>query len=75
MADADALDFLGATGVLRDFSKTPRDLRKAYEISLKRMIKLPDLLQTDRAKELAVPKVEAMRRILREFEAETKGVF
>ena len=27
LSDADALDFLGAVGVLRDFSKKPNDLR------------------------------------------------
>ena len=36
LRDADALDFLGAVGVLRDFSKNPRDLRAAFEQVKKR---------------------------------------
>ncbi len=31
LSDADGLDFLGAVGVLRDFSKNPREMRKAFE--------------------------------------------
>ncbi len=33
LSDADALDFLGVVGVLRDFSKNPKNMRKAYEVT------------------------------------------
>ncbi len=36
LCDADALDFLGVVGVLRDFSKNAKDLRKACAITRKR---------------------------------------
>jgi hypothetical protein len=36
LSDADALDFLGVVGILRDFSKNPRDLKKGYETTKKR---------------------------------------
>lgn len=41
LSDADALDFLGVVGMLRDFSKKPSDLRKAYETVKGRKEKLP----------------------------------
>jgi hypothetical protein len=47
MRDADGLDFLGAVGVLRDFSKNPRDLRAAFEQVRKRREKVPAMLQLE----------------------------
>jgi uncharacterized protein len=41
LSDADALDFLGVVGVLRDFAKKPKDLRKAFEVVQSRKAKLP----------------------------------
>jgi hypothetical protein len=32
LSDADALDFLGVVGVLRDFSKNAKDLRQAKQL-------------------------------------------
>ena len=75
MRDADALDFLGAVGVLRDFSKNPRDLRAAFEQVRKRREKVPTMLQLERAKALGAERVEKMDGLLEEFEAETFGCF
>jgi hypothetical protein len=36
LRDTDALDFLGIVEILRDFSKNPRDLQKAYEETKRR---------------------------------------
>jgi len=41
LCDADALDFLGVVGILRDFSKNPKDLRKGFEVTLKRKKSYP----------------------------------
>lgn len=75
MRDADALDFLGAVGVLRDFSKNPRDLRAAFEQVRKRRAKVPGMLQLERAKALGAERVRQMDGLLTEFEAETFGCF
>jgi HD superfamily phosphodiesterase len=75
MRDADGLDFLGAVGVLRDFSKNPRDLRAAFEQVRKRREKVPGMLQLDRAKALGAQRLKQMDDLLEEFEAETFGCF
>jgi uncharacterized protein len=75
MRDADGLDFLGAVGVLRDFSKNPRDLRAAFEQVRKRRAKVPAMLQLERAKALGAERVRQMDELLAEFEAETFGCF
>lgn len=73
--DADALDFLGVVGVLRDFSKNAQDLRKAFEIAKKRRAKLPGSLYLDRSKEIAVERVGYMDELLARFEQDTWGCF
>ncbi len=75
LCDADALDFLGVVGVLRDFSKNAKDLRKAYEITRKRRAKLPDALILDASKSLAAARIQRMDDLLAAFEAETFGCF
>ena len=75
LRDADALDFLGVVGVLRDFSKNPRDLRKAYEETKRRRNKLPGLLTLESARAIAAGRVKEMDDLLNRFEAETFGCF
>lgn len=75
LRDADALDFLGVVGVLRNFSKNPRELRKAYEETQKRREKLLGLLRLDKAKELAAERASRMDELLARFEEETFGCF
>ncbi len=75
LRDADILDFLGPVGVLRDFSKSARDLRKAYKITRKRRETLPDLLCLEKAKAMAAERVREMDELLKQFEAETFGCF
>lgn len=75
LRDADGLDFLGAVGVLRDFSKNPRDLRAAFEQVRKRREKVPGMLQLDRAKAMGAERVKQMDDLLADFEAESFGCF
>lgn len=75
LSDADALDFLGAVGVLRDFSKKPNDLRKAYETVKSRRDKLPKRLLLPKTIEIAEKRVKLMNELLKEFEQETYGQF
>lgn len=75
LRDADGLDFLGAVGVLRDFSKNPRNLRAAFEQVRKRREKVPAMLQLERAKVLGAQRLRQMDALLEEFEAETFGCF
>lgn len=75
MSDADALDFLGTVGILRDFSKNSKNLRKAYETVLDRRNKLLKSLLLDKARELARTRINFMDQVLRSFEEETFGYF
>lgn len=75
LSDSDALDFLGVVGVLRDFSKNPRDLRRAYEVTRKRREKLPGLICLDKSKELAAQRIKQMDDLLAAFEADSFGYF
>ena len=75
LSDADALDFLGVVGVLRDFSKNAKDLRQAFDISRKRRGKLPGLLCLARSKDLAVQRLADMDALFAKFEADSFGCF
>jgi uncharacterized protein len=75
LCDADMLDFLGVVGVLRDFSKNPRDLRKAFDVVKKRRTTLPDRLVLDESKEIAAGRIQQMDEMLAAFEADSFGCF
>jgi uncharacterized protein len=75
LSDADALDFLGVVGVLRDVSKNAKDLRQAYDISRKRRTKLPGMLCLAKSKEIAVQRLADMDDLFAKFEADSFGCF
>jgi len=75
LRDADGLDFLGVVGVLRDISKNPRDLRLAYEQVKKRRATVPPMLQLAASQAMAAERVQRMDQLLKDFEAETFGLF
>jgi uncharacterized protein len=75
LSDSDALDFLGVVGILRDFSKNPQDLRRAYEATRKRREKLPKLICLDKSKEIAAQRIKQMDDLLAAFEADSFGYF
>ena len=73
--DADCLDFLGVVGVLRDFSKNPKDMRKAYEQVKQRSQTVPAMLSLDKAKAMAGERVKQMDELLERFQAQSFGCF
>ena len=73
--DADVLDFLGAVGVLRDFSKNPRDLRAGYKAVSKRRTELPQTLFLPESAELALSRLREMDEFVAAFEAGSFGYF
>jgi uncharacterized protein len=75
LSDADALDFLGVVGVLRDFSKNARDMRKAVDVARKRRATLPALLQLEQSRQIATERVRQMDELLERFEEDTWGNF
>jgi uncharacterized protein len=75
LSDADMLDFLGPVGILRDFSKNPRNLRAAYNKTKSRLEKLPAMLCLDKSKEIAAQRAEAHAHILKAFEEQAFGHF
>lgn len=75
ISDADAIDFLGVIGVLRDFSTKPRELRKAYETSKGRKEKLVSVICLDRSRGIIEERMKRMERLFAEFEEETFGYY
>lgn len=75
LRDADALDFLGVIGALRDFSKNPRNLRGAFDQVQKRREQVPALLQLESARATGAQRLRQMDALLKEFEAESFGCF
>jgi len=75
LSDADALDFLGVVGVLRDFSKKPGELRKAYDVVQSRKEKLRRSICLESSKAMAARRLEIMESLLGIFEEETFGCF
>lgn len=75
LGDADALDFLGVVGVLRDVSKNAKNLRQAVDISRKRRAKLPGLLCLAKSKEIAVQRLADMDELVAKFEIDSFGCF
>jgi hypothetical protein len=75
LADADALDFLGVVGVLRDFAKQPKDLRKGYDTVCQRMEKLRKVICLEKTKQIAAQRTQEMESLLSVFEKETFGFF
>jgi uncharacterized protein len=75
LSDADALDFLGVVGVLRDVAKNAKDLRQAYDISRKRRAQLPGMLCLARSKEIANQRLADMDELFAKFEADSFGCF
>ncbi len=73
--DADALDFLGVVGVLRDFSKNSRNLRKGYEVSRGRREKLPGTLILDSSRRLAEKRVADMDTLFLALAEDSFGCF
>lgn len=62
-------------GTIRDFSKTPRDLRTAYEQAQKRRDRVPPMLALERAKVIGADRIRQMSSLLKQFEAESFGCF
>lgn len=75
LSDADALDFLGVVGILRGFSKNPRDMRKAYDAAKRRREELPGFLRLDKSKEIAAERIKTMDDLLARFEQDSWGYF
>jgi uncharacterized protein len=75
LSDADVLDFLGAPGIMRDFSKKPKAMREAYETSVKRMQTLPDHLCLEISRAIASQRVKEMESFYQLFQAESFGYF
>ncbi len=75
LRDADGLDFLGVIGVLRDFSKNPRDLRAAFEQVQKRRLNVPPMLHLARARTMAEKRILEMDALLKQFETNSFGCF
>ena len=73
--DADAVDFLGVVGVSRNFSRHPRELRRAMRDTLAKRQTLPDIVKFPKAKEMAKKRVVEMDNYLSLFESDSWGYY
>lgn len=75
LSDADALDFLGIVGILRDFAKKPKALREAHDTIRKRMAALPGQLCFGTSRQVAAGRIAEMEHVLARFQEESFGCF
>lgn len=75
LRDADALDFLGVVGVLRNFAINPRDLRTGFNEARRRQERSLGILTLEASRALAEERVQAMDALLERFEQETLGYY
>lgn len=75
LSDADGIDYIGAIGVIREFSTKPRELRKAFESSQARMERIRQSICIDESKEIAKERMEIMKLIFHHLGKETGNVF
>jgi len=75
LGDADALDFLGVVGVLRDFSRSPRDMRKAFQDVQRHRGRLPGQLCLPRSQEMAAGRIRMMDDMMHAFAEDSFGLF
>ena len=78
LRDADILEQLGAVGILRTVSKVGRDTRfiffeDALKVLRRNADELPARLRLEAARELALPRVKALRDFLEAASAEAAG--
>ena len=65
--DADALDFLGFIGIARDFSRISKELKKSFQSIQRHMKDLPELIELQKAKSLAVERIKEMDYFRKKF--------
>ena len=73
--DADRLDAIGAIGIARTFAfggKHARSLDSSIEHFYEKLLLLKDMMNTDRAKQLAESRHAFMEQFLKEWEKETR---
>lgn len=75
LSDADALDYLGVVGILREFSTKPRELRKAFDGVRSRRAKLESSLIFDTSRRIAEERIARMEPLLQAFQEESFGLF
>jgi uncharacterized protein len=69
--DADALDFLGLIGISRDFSRTPFDLKKAFQSIKRHRNDLASIVELDSAKAILQERLIEMDNFIKVFEKES----
>ena len=74
-SDADAIDFFGVIGALREFSTKPRELRKAFESAKSRMEKNKKIICFEKSKEIVEQRIKREEMLLSEFKEESFGCF
>lgn len=73
--DADAIDFLGITGLVRNFSMFPRELRRAFDKTKERLSYAREHLLLTSSQSVAKPLLLRTEETLNIFEQETDGLF
>ncbi|MCE5323553.1 HD domain-containing protein [bacterium] len=75
LTDADALDLLGALGMLRIFAMNPRNLKGGYEAAKKFRDMSTAAITLDKSHTIAADRIKETDNILELFEKESFGIF
>ncbi len=75
LCDADALDFLGVIGALRDFVKKPKDLRGGYNSVVARKEKAMQVICLEKSKAIAAQRLQETEALLAALMSESFGHF
>lgn len=75
LSDADAIDFVGTIGVLREFSTKPRELKKAYESAKNRMEKIKKIILFERSREIVDERIGRAEKLLSDFMEESFSIY
>jgi uncharacterized protein len=75
LRDADALDFLGFIGISRDFSRSPFDLKKAFQSIKRHRNDLANIIELDAAKRISRERIAEMDHFIDNFEKESMNFF
>lgn len=73
--NADGIDYLGCMAIARDFSKQPKDMKKAMAALNKRLEMFAPLVDLPYAQQLAAPRIAELETFINRFEEESFGIY
>ncbi|MCK5129864.1 MAG: HD domain-containing protein [Clostridiales bacterium] len=73
--NADGVDYLGFMTIARDFSKSPKDMKKAIAMMKKHRENFSSIIELDIAKEMMKTRLKDLDYFLKTFEKDSFGLY